>query len=506
MIENFKAMVFVLLLATCVFAVTKPVMLRYTSEGDWKRRRNAWMALTIVAYLSPSFWLYALIAAPVFVWTSRKDSNPVAVYLLLLQVIPQISVPIPVVGIKTLFSLDNYRLLSIFVLLPALWRTPADGQVNGVKTSRLLGALILAYGALLVINQSSYTSFTVSLRSTFLYIVDVYLVYVAVSKWSTTRHSISDALASLFLACAILAIIAVFESTKHWLVYALIEQRWTGVVNVFYLVRYGMLRPSASSGNVLVLGYLLAIGLGLWLEIKKESESRTRNLTIWLAFIVGLILTYSRGPWAGAVVIALTRMFFSEASLKAHIKTVGSIAVVAICIGLSPLGDRIIRALPFFGGTEGIDTIIYRERLLERSLTLIKENLFFGDQLVLAKMEDLRQGMGIIDIVNTYVEVTLYNGIVGLALFLSPLLIALARVYGGFGKVNRLDPALARLGVTISSCIVGTLVMLGTCSFIFAYQKIYYVLIGLSAGYVMAARAELLRGQDLIGAVSARAR
>jgi len=286
----------------------------------------------------------------------------------------------------------------------------------------------------------------------------------------------------------------------------LIEQRWTGVVNVFYLVRYGMLRPSASSGNVLVLGYLLAIGLGLWLEIKKESESRTRNLTIWLAFIVGLILTYSRGPWAGAVVIALTRMFFSEASLKAHIKTVGSIAVVAICIGLSPLGDRIIRALPFFGGTEGIDTIIYRERLLERSLTLIKENLFFGDQLVLAKMEDLRQGMGIIDIVNTYVEVTLYNGIVGLALFLSPLLIALARVYGGFGKVNRLDPALARLGVTISSCIVGTLVMLGTCSFIFAYQKIYYVLIGLSAGYVMAARAELLRGQDLIGAVSARAR
>jgi hypothetical protein len=39
-------------------------------------------------------------------------------------------------------------------------------------------------------------------------------------------------------------------------------------------------------------------------------------------------------------------------------------------------------------------------------------------------MEDLRQGEGIIDLVNTYAQVGLFYGIAGLALFVTPALVA----------------------------------------------------------------------------------
>lgn len=483
MIENAKALTFVLALAICVFWITRPVMLHYTSKSDLTRRHCAWLLLTSAAFLSPSFWLYVLIAVPVYFWAGRKDSNPVAFYLLLLQVIPQIPIYIPVVGIKNLFELDNYRLLALCVLLPAAFRTP-KGFVS-LRRYRLPGLLILAYGALTIWNRSPYTSFTDSLRGIFLFLIDTYLLYKVVRRWSASRQQIIEALASLFLGCAIMAAIGTFESAKHWLLYELIQQQWVGTTNIFYLSRAGMLRPSASSGNVLVLGFLLAIGVGIWLNIGKNSLSAVRRTLVWLLLIVGLIVTYSRGPWIGAVVIAAIWLLSGNARPILRPRTIAVGALIAICLILSPLGARVIHALPFMGGTEGADTFTYRQRLLDRSLDLIKEHPLFGNQLVLFSMEDLRQGMGMIDIVNSYIAVALFNGLIGLVLFLGPILTVLLRLYREARKLQIAEPETAALGSTLVSCIVGTLVMLATCSFIFGYTKIYYVLIAMSAGYVM---------------------
>jgi len=92
-----KVLIVVLGLSVIVFALAKPVALQFSAEADFKRRRNVWMALTVVAFLSPNIWLFALLAAPVLYWGGRKDSNPLAFYLLLLMIIPPVSRQIPTI-------------------------------------------------------------------------------------------------------------------------------------------------------------------------------------------------------------------------------------------------------------------------------------------------------------------------------------------------------------------------------------------------------------------------
>src|SRR6185437_3847189 len=83
-------------IAALVFVCARPIALRFSSAADFARRRNLWFILAITAFLSPNFWLWALLAVPLLVWGGRRDSNPVAFYLLMLFVIPQISIEIPV--------------------------------------------------------------------------------------------------------------------------------------------------------------------------------------------------------------------------------------------------------------------------------------------------------------------------------------------------------------------------------------------------------------------------
>src|SRR5688572_11293762 len=95
MLNHIKALVVILVLASLVFAVAKPVCLKYMAEEDFMRRRNVWLVLTICVFLSPNFWLYALVAAPLTFWAGRKDPNPAALYAVLLFAAPAASVFIP---------------------------------------------------------------------------------------------------------------------------------------------------------------------------------------------------------------------------------------------------------------------------------------------------------------------------------------------------------------------------------------------------------------------------
>src|SRR5271166_254243 len=115
-----------------VFQVAKPIALKFCSSVDFIRRRNTWIFLTAVAFLSPNFWMYALVAAPAMFWAGRRDSNPVALYLILLHVVPPIPIPIPMPGVNELFDMDNYRLLALCVLIPPALKMRRT-EVSGTK-------------------------------------------------------------------------------------------------------------------------------------------------------------------------------------------------------------------------------------------------------------------------------------------------------------------------------------------------------------------------------------
>ena len=62
MLTNVKALIVVLFLAGLVFVIARPLCCRFMSPEAFARRRNVWFALTIVGFLSPYFWAYALFA------------------------------------------------------------------------------------------------------------------------------------------------------------------------------------------------------------------------------------------------------------------------------------------------------------------------------------------------------------------------------------------------------------------------------------------------------------
>ena len=123
MLNNLKALVVVFTIAAIVFAVARPVCLRFMAENDFVRRRNIWFALTITAFVSPNFWLFAAVALPLLAWGASKDPNPVAFYMLVYCIIPPIiSFEIPVVGINALFRMNYLRVLAFAILIPVAWR------------------------------------------------------------------------------------------------------------------------------------------------------------------------------------------------------------------------------------------------------------------------------------------------------------------------------------------------------------------------------------------------
>src|SRR3984957_20101878 len=119
MIVNFKALIVILAIAAVVFRLGKPIALLFSSEPDFARRRNVWSALTVTAFVSPSFWLFVLVAVPLLISARRNDTNAAALYVLLLPVIPPIQMEIPAGAVNRLFALDMYRVRSLCVVLPA---------------------------------------------------------------------------------------------------------------------------------------------------------------------------------------------------------------------------------------------------------------------------------------------------------------------------------------------------------------------------------------------------
>jgi O-antigen ligase len=496
MITNVKALIVVLTIAAVIFRLGKPIALLFSSEPDFARRRNVWFVLTATAFLSPNFWLFVVVAAPILGWAGRKDSNPLALYLILLHVIPPLPVDIPIVGIKALFPLDNYRLLSFCVLIPAAWRLRKknEGRIRGLTP---MDFSILAFGLVQLFHfvppdlpgqtilQDSATNV---LRRGILFFVDIYVLYFVASRTCSSRRAMIDAMSAACIASALMASVAVFESVRNWLLYLNLADGWGlgqmyGYQSRAYYFRGGFLRAQAAAGHALALGYLVTIAFGFWLYLKSHVKSAWQRNAVATLYWLGLLASQARGPMLGAIAIYFAFFVLGPRAVPRVLKAAVVVALLVGTLSLTPFGGRVVNSIPFFGESTERASLDYRQRLAERSWELIQLNPFLGDPLAKTKMEDLRQGEGIIDLVNTYAEVTLFYGSIGLLLFLAVIIVGLFKAYRASREFARRDPDFALLGITLVACLFGTLLMIGDSSLINGYEKFFYVLAGLAAAY-----------------------
>ncbi|MDO9449995.1 MAG: O-antigen ligase family protein, partial [Rugosibacter sp.] len=241
------------------------------------------------------------------------------------------------------------------------------------------------------------------------------------------------------------------------------------------------LRALASTGQPIVLGYVMTVALGIFMFLKKSIPNRAVWMAGMILLIAGLIAPLSRGPWIGA---AIMLMVFISTGPKALSRTslLGLVGLVALPILLStPIGEKVISYLPFVGTVEE-ETITYRQLLLEVSTTIIMANPLFGSYDFLLYLEELRQGQGIIDLVNSYLSIALASGLVGLSLFASFFSVILIGIVKGMRGLDKNDER-HLLGRVLIAALIGILVIIFTVSSINVIPVIYWAVAGLGVAY-----------------------
>jgi hypothetical protein len=479
-----KELIVVLVIALALFKFAKPVASHFTTQDDFARRRNTWCAVTIVAFLCPIFWLFCLVAIPFLVSAGRKDSNPGALYLMLMCVVPGIYWRVPMVGLSYLIDLNFQLLLSFCVMVPAALRLLKSKQQ--LPRFRLMDFCLLAYLALtsmyFILPEVSRgvlmtPTITDCLRRALESFFEIYVPYFVLSRSSSSRREVQDILAAFCLSCAVMAAIGTFEGARHWLLYGAMRSHWDPEYNP-YLMRGESVRAMASTVHPLVLGYLLAVAFGLWLCLKSNVQSKLSRNAVIVLYWLGLLAAYSRGPWVGAIFIYFIYVALSRRAVSRLLKAVVASALLGLIVTISPFGNKIAKVIPYFGGTVDAENITYRQRLLDRAWQIIQDSPFLGDQYALSKMEDLRQGQGIIDLMNGFVNILLDNGFVGLSMFLSFVMIGVIKAWMLSRESTRVGVELGTMGASLVACILGTLVMMWAGGLIVSPAS---VLVGLAA-------------------------
>jgi hypothetical protein len=496
MLDSLKPMVVVLPLALSVFALAKRPCLQFMDEADFVRRRNVWIALTFAAFVAPNLWLFAAFALPLVFWAARVDRHPTALYVLLLSTVPPAHLPIPMPVINQLFDLSPVRILALALLVPSAMR------IVGARTASAPGIakvdlLLIAYGVLQLVLYIPFESITNTMRRAFLFVLDTYVLYFVFSRGAASRQALRDTLACFWLACVVLVPITVFETAKGWLLYTGIPLNWD-VPNVFtWLFRGGSLRAQGPGGHSLVMGYLYAMGFGLWLYLGNAVHSKRLLWGVGVVMWLGLISAFSRAPWIVAVLTLFTFLVLSPEGRRGAVGTGLGVAAVVFALSLTTWGSGILDSLPFIGHADQ-ENVEYRQQLATVSWDLIRQNPWFGNPFALSYMEDLRQGQGIIDLVNTYAAISLFYGLVGGGLFVGCLIYPMLRSVLAIRSLPAEDRDAASLGASIVACMLGTMLMLATASFIMALEQMTWVLVGMCSAYTAAVQRDRVSRTDWV--------
>jgi hypothetical protein len=485
--EHLRALVVIIGLAVPVFWIAQRVLCPdVIATADFVRRRNVWFALTLAAFLSHNKWVFLVISATVLWWAGRpaRERNPLALFFFVMFAVPGFSINLSGLGIvQSLFEVTHIRLMMLLVLLPAalrIRRTSGVVRLGGHWADRCL----IGYLLLTAAQYFTAAPLTQAMRETFYLVGDSLIIFYVASRLVSSLPSLRDVVASYCVAMLVIVPIAVFEFGRSWLLYAALDGAlglgWDGIQ---YLGREGLLRATGPAGHSLVLGYALAVGLGLWLGL----QHALRPFAWWaglFALSIGLIAPVSRGPWVGAVLIVLLMAVTGQRAGSRTFKLLLAAGFVLVAVAMSPYADKMLSFVPFIGDVDQ-SNVSYRQRILDVTWMVILENPLFGTPHSLSNplMEQLRQGQGIIDLVNSYIVVALFSGLVGLFMFVGVFAFSVLPLFTAIRRAGKLSPEIEAFGRSVLATVLGVMFMIATVSSILSVPIIYWSLCALALAY-----------------------
>lgn len=246
------------------------------------------------------------------------------------------------------------------------------------------------------------------------------LPYFLLSRCLNTAEDVRRLLLAMAMAGFVMAIVAVVEARLHWLLYKQVESSLgiQSMINAFSKMRGGVIRAPASFPEATSLGsYLALTGVAL-MGLRPSFRSTSRYYIALGILCVGLLSSSSRGALVGILIGAVAFDFY-RARFGSLIGKLGLGACVYLVMMTLAQFSSYFDAMLGRGAVQ--TSTDYRILLLHRGLEEIGKHPLLGTTLktALKNLEDIRQGEGIIDLVNGYISYGLilgYPGIIGLGL------------------------------------------------------------------------------------------
>jgi hypothetical protein len=512
MSEHLVALVYILIIAGgCFLVMSKPLTARLMAPADFARRRNLWIAVTVATFLAHNFWLALLASALIVGFGSRREQNPVALYCVLLFAVPKFDMQISGLGVVNyLFEINHPRMLALVLLLPAALKLAGQPRAANPRL-HLPDTLFVVYFLYVFVATATADSVTGLMRFAVYLLLDHALLYYVITRSVVDRRRLFDTLAAFVMGVAVVGVIAGFENVRSWLVYESLRIPLGVPLQDIgtYLLREtedgGYLRAYVSLGHAIALGFTSMVAVTCLLALARSfsppvspaaamqrgAQAQTPKLlgiAVMLMPVVGLLAAVSRGPWLGCAIVMVIGLSFGPGAKQRLMWMLAALPLVIAALLILPQGQKFIDLLPFVG-TVDPGSVSYRTQLLDRAMIVFWQNPIFGSLQYLNNpaLEEMRQGQGIIDIVNAYVGVALAFGSIGLVLFVAPSAYALWASWTTSRRLAKQDPDAEAAGRALAMSMLGVLLVIGAASHYFHIPIVHWLVVSLCAAFAASA-------------------
>ena len=417
-------------------ALARPAFSELLGTDGYRRALLVLGVCTIAAFMGQDMRIVMVLLGLIGIWASRAlgggTRGRLAAMLMLVLVMPPAHFEIDgFAGINRFVDLTPVRLLSLLLLPGLAIRCMNSSALPRPRWVVAVDWLFVGYQVLRLALLFPHSSGTSLLRTTVEMTLDLLLPYYVFSRAIRSRDDLRFILTHAALAGTFAAVIAWSEALLHRNLYEGLQWiygfKWQLTLG---LTRGDHLRTQAMTPQPILLAFELIFMIGIWTYLNGANWRRSRTLLVFALLVGALASTWSRGPWLGGIAFGLC--LYGARKLPA--RTFGSLLVILLGFGVvvKALGGDILvlgALSSLFGGDSAdMSTIDYRRQLLDTALALLKQSPWLGVPDYAAQMQSLKQGEGIIDLVNSYVAIALDTGLIGLALYLMPYAVTISRL------------------------------------------------------------------------------
>lgn len=470
-------------LAATFFSIIAAAMAYFFAPAKYKsdalRVCIFWSVAAAGAFLVPIRPLvFVVLAIALLTLAPRQPAGRFAFFLGVFPALPtEYSYNVPFPGLNYLYSINLGALAAIVVLAPMLALPRTRGK--GAFAAPALFAIAVLSAVIGVADLPVTSVIRFAIRN----LVVIVLPVVVALRALKTSDDYERAAAGFFIAALVLMGVGLLSTAKHWNYYTtLLSDGEHGAIfaKQFGETRNGFLRIYGTLVHTL-LGFVTGVGAAIALRFgERRLLPRASSLLVAAAMLFVTFVTGSRGAYLAAAVVATAAWIFPRVGRTGRGAMLAAGGGVAMSLFLRVLsGDSL---------EQGNGNVAYRAELLRVSIRQIREAPWFGSQNFLEKpqFEALRQGEGIIDIVNMYLQIALSNGLVGLGLFLTAIFSGLNAALAGVRAAEQATAVdgdardRARDLALAAAMLLGFLAMIATLSDVSAVWQYGVSILGLA--------------------------